>query len=136
MRGFVEVVVVVHRPGPEFLVVLRAPDRDGYWHLVSGGVEEGETPEEAAVRELAEEAGPLRPLRFDALPLELSYEAPRGRITVRGFAAEAPAGWEPVLNEEHVGYRWCSPAEAAELIEYPEPRAAVAWVAGALGAGP
>ena len=41
------------------------------------------------------------------------------------FAAEAPAGWEPVLDEEHVDYRWCSEADALALLRYPEPRIAL-----------
>ena len=37
-----EVVLVSTAPGPEFLVALRSPESHGYWHLVAGGVEEGE----------------------------------------------------------------------------------------------
>lgn len=134
-RGLDEVLIVVHRPGAEFLVLLRVPERGGYWHLVAGGVERGETPEEAAVRELVEEAGPLRPLRLAPIPLRLGYEAPRGPVRLHPFSAAAPAGWEPVLNEEHVEYRWCSAAGAERLLAYPEPRAALAWVARELEAG-
>ncbi|HWQ23500.1 MAG TPA: NUDIX domain-containing protein [Gaiellaceae bacterium] len=133
-RGLEEVLIVVHRPGPEFLVLLRVPERGGYWHLVAGGVEQGETPEEAAARELAEEAGPLRSVELRPIPLRLGYEAPRGPIRLHPFSAQAPAGWEPVLNEEHVEYRWCSAAGAQRLLAYPEPRAALAWVARRLGA--
>ena len=50
-----EVLVFVNR-GDEALVLLRAPD-DPYWHVVAGGVEEGETSAAAAVRELREETG-------------------------------------------------------------------------------
>lgn len=128
-----EVVVVVHRPGPEFLVLRRAPERGGYWHLPSGGVERGETAAAAAARELREETG----LRTDvrALELELSYEdGKRGRVRVDAFAAEAPAGWEPELEAEHVERRWCTLEEALALLEYPEPRLAVAE-AGRLLAG-
>ena len=50
-----EVAVVVRRPGEtgrEYLVLLRSPEKLGYWHLVAGGVEWGEEPTAAAVREL------------------------------------------------------------------------------------
>jgi len=46
-----EVAVVVRRPGAngaEFLVLLRSPQKLGYWHLVAGGVEWEETPAAAA----------------------------------------------------------------------------------------
>jgi len=126
-----EVLLVVYRPpGPEFLVLLRSPERDGYWNLVAGGVEEGEEPSAAALRELREESGLADPARFEELPLELGYVRPEGmRVAMHAFLAAAPAGWEPVLDEEHVDYRWCSREEADHLLAYPEPREAVRWVA-------
>jgi ADP-ribose pyrophosphatase YjhB (NUDIX family) len=127
MRTDHEALLVVHRPGPEFLVLLRTGD-DGYWHLVAGGVEEGETPAEAAGRELAEETGLASVLR--AIPLELGYRRPDETwITLHAFAAAAPSGWEPALNEEHDEYRWCAEGAALALLEYPEPREALAHVA-------
>jgi dihydroneopterin triphosphate diphosphatase len=123
-----EALLVVHRPGPEFLVLLRTGD-DGYWHLVAGGIEEGEAPEETAWRELDEETG-LRPAALAEIPLELGYRRPDGTwITLHAFAAAAPHGWEPALNEEHDEWRWCSEAKAIELLEHPEPREALAQVA-------
>lgn len=143
MRTSHEALLVVHRPayrraGPEFLVLLRAPAGQGYWHLVSGGVESGEEPGEAALRELEEETGLARPPGFEPLPLELGYRQPAGAaawITVHPFAVAAAAGWEPVLNEEHVEYRWCSEVGAVQLLEYPEPREALEHVARRLEAG-
>jgi 8-oxo-dGTP pyrophosphatase MutT (NUDIX family) len=129
-----EVMVVVYRPGPQFLVALRSPERHGYWNLVAGGVEDGERPEAAARRELREESGLDRPVRFEAIPLELGYVRPEGmRVTMYAYLAEAPDGFEPVLNEEHVDYRWCDSADAVELLAYPEPCEAVSYVARLLG---
>lgn len=118
-----EVAVVVRRSGSEFLVLLRSPGRGGYWNLVAGGVEPGEVAAEAAARELAEEIGLVAPVA--PLGLALSYEKPWGRVRLDAFVAEAPAGWEPVLDEEHVEHRWCSLDRALELLAYPEPREAV-----------
>ena len=42
-----EVVIVVRRPGEsgiEYLVLLRSPEKLGYWHLVAGGVDWDEEP--------------------------------------------------------------------------------------------
>ena len=131
-----EVLLVVFRTGPEFLVLLRSPERHGYWNLVAGGVEEGETPGAAARRELDEESGLAQPIRFGPLPLELGYVRPEGsKVAMHAFLAEAPPGWEPILNEEHVEYRWCSAADADALLAYPEPRDAVSFVARLLEAG-
>lgn len=117
-----EVVVVIRR-GAEVLVLERAPARGGYWNLVAGGVESGEDAAAAAARELREETG--LDATVEALAVELSYEGPSGRVRLDAFVADAPAGWEPALDEEHVSYRWGSPADAVELLAYEEPRVAV-----------
>ena len=125
-----EVLLVVIRPGPEFLVLLRSPERHGYWNLVAGGIEEGEEPGAAARRELEEETGLAQPVRFEPLALALGYVRPEGsKVTLHAFLVEAPASWEPVLDDEHVDYRWCSMDDADDLLEYPEPRSALRFAA-------
>ena len=119
------------RRGERFLIVHRAPEGGGYWHLIAGGIEPGEEPGEAAVRELAEETG----LEASVVALAETSYVPTvedravhdyaNEIRVALFLAEAPRGWEPVLDHEHDDYRWCSAAEAQELLRWPEPRAAV-----------
>jgi len=128
--------MVVVRRGTEVLVLHRSPQCDAYWHVVAGAVEEGESWAEAAARELAEETE----LRLPVVDLGREYVYPLAqesarsrarfapeieRVVVRCFAVEAPADWEPTLNEEHDGYRWCSPAGAAELLYWAEPREVV-----------
>lgn len=135
MRGDQEIVVVVRR-GEEFLVLRRAPERLGYWSLVSGGLEPDETPNEAAQRELFEEAGLEAETR--PLPVTLSYSllddppAIRARygagietVTVHAFAVEAPGGWEPTLDAEHDLHRWCDLDAALELLVYDTTKDAV-----------
>lgn len=134
-----EVAIVVHRPGPEgpeYLVLLRSPDQQGYWHLVAGGVEWGEEGPAAAGRELREETGleaavhdlgPSRSYDLAEEPDEVRVRFPPGteRIEVGLFHAAAPAGWEPELNDEHVEHRWCDVDGAVALLRWPEPREAV-----------
>jgi 8-oxo-dGTP diphosphatase len=142
-----EVAVVVHRPGhggPEYLVLLRSPDQQGYWHLVAGGVEWGEEAAAAAARELLEETG-LAAEVVD-LGLDLSYDLseepehlrlrfPPGteRIAVGLYRAAAPPAWEPTLDAEHVDHRWCDVDGAVALLRYPEPREAVRAAHAAIG---
>jgi 8-oxo-dGTP pyrophosphatase MutT (NUDIX family) len=136
VRGDQEVVVVVRREGGELLVMRRAPERLGYWSLVSGGLEPDETPEVAAKRELLEETGLDAEVR--ALPVSLTYSllddppAIRARyapgietVTVHAFVADAPAGWEPTLDAEHDAHRWCDLEGAVELMVYETARDAL-----------
>lgn len=128
-----EVLVVVRR-GDEFLVLHRAPRYESYWHVVAGALEGAETPREAALRELREEleltgAGLVDlECRF-AYALADESEAVRFRfdpsvteVVVDAFVADAAPSWEPSLNDEHDGYRWCTAAEACALLFWPEPR--------------
>lgn len=128
-------IVVVYRPsesGRQFLVALRAPERGRYWHLIGGAVEEAESTGEAARRELEEETG-LALRRVEEIPMSLGYEDGGDLVALHVFAAEAAAGWEPRLDDEHVDYRWCSAGSAIDLLEYEEPREAVREVARRLG---
>ena len=129
MRRPEESLVFVRRNG-ELLVLHRAPNRGAYWHCVAGALEPGESFAEAAARELREETGldgsvaavgapyayPLSedPTYRDVLPP--GTEA----VTVASFVVDAPEGWEPVLNDEHDGYRWCAVEEAAGLLRWPD----------------
>lgn len=135
MRGDQEVIVVVRREG-ELLVMRRAPERLGYWSLVSGGLEPEETPLEAAQRELLEETGLEAKVR--PLPKTLSYSllddppAIRARyapgvetVTVHPFVVDAPPKWEPTLDAEHDLYEWCVLEEALELLVYDTAKDAV-----------
>jgi 8-oxo-dGTP pyrophosphatase MutT (NUDIX family) len=132
-----EVAVAVRRPGrrggTEFLVVLRSQAKLGYWHVIAGGVEWGETPAAAAARELREETGldaepePLGdPLAYDLSgdpeSVRERFEEGTESIVVWPFVADAPGRWEPVLDAEHVDHRWLDTDDAVELLHYPEPR--------------
>jgi 8-oxo-dGTP pyrophosphatase MutT (NUDIX family) len=129
-RLAVEVGVFVHREG-RLLVCHRA--REDYWHIVAGALEEGEAPVQAARRELREETG------LQADPIDLGFQQRYAvtdgvrdlfaegteEVVIGNFHVEAPAGWEPLLNEEHDRYDWADIGVARELMHWPETREAI-----------
>jgi 8-oxo-dGTP pyrophosphatase MutT (NUDIX family) len=140
MRTGEEVAIfVTRRRRTQVLIVHRSPAQGSYWHVVAGGVEPGETAEEAAARELTEETGldatPVAPRQVVEYAYPLSEE-PAGRratydpsvaeVTVTCFVAGAPDDWEPPLDWEHDDHRWCSPKEAASTLRWPETARALA----------
>jgi len=133
VRTRAEVTVFVSRKrGAEVLILRRSAPQGGYWHVVAGGVEPGETATAAAERELCEETGLVAtvgagvevveyvdPLTKEPAPGRIQHDASVARVTVTCFDVTAPDEWEPNLDWEHDGYRWCEPAEAFTAIRWP-----------------
>ena len=133
MRTGVEVAVFVTRKGgSEVLILRRSAEQGGYWHVVAGGVEPGETAAAAAERELREETGLVAEAVAGVEVIEYVYpltEAPADRrsqhdpsvaeVEVTCFHITAPDDWEPSLDWEHDGHRWCAPEEAFATLRWP-----------------
>lgn len=69
-------LVLVNREGKIFLGERRGPMLNA-WQMPQGGIDPGETPAEAAHRELAEEVGTDRVTLLEETPAWYAYELPR-----------------------------------------------------------
>jgi 8-oxo-dGTP diphosphatase len=100
--------------GSSILMVHHRRDERDYWTLPGGGVEAGESPSQAAVRELAEETG----LDMGAVHLEQlkTYGAPRrdprGRVVTVAHLALAPDLPSPRSGSDAAHAAWMSVDEA------------------------
>lgn len=120
---------IMYRAGGSVLLLLRAPTAGDYpmtWCFPGGTIDDGETPEQAAIRESAEEIGHTP---TDALRV---VDWSDGFTT---FAVDVPEQFVPVLNREHLGYAWVPlaslpqpmhPGCAATLASCPDTAPAVA----------
>jgi dATP pyrophosphohydrolase len=112
----------------DFLQVLRV--RGKYmgetWQLVTGGIDDGETAWQAALRELKEETG-LVPIEFYQVDvLNTFYLAQTDSISISPmFCAIVPADAQVQLNHEHTDFRWVPRVEMESRVMWPGERAAL-----------
>nr|AIA11899.1 NUDIX domain protein [uncultured bacterium] len=112
-------VVFRERDGEiDYLVVSSS---DGLnWVLPKGHIERGETPEVAALRELAEEAGVSGAM---VAPLSAQHYERRGKdVAIQYFLVRASGS--TTTNETRT-LRWESHDSALELLSFPEAQAAL-----------
>ncbi len=115
------------------LLLRRSPARGGFWQQVTGRVEDGESPEAAARRELLEETGAdaaVEPLGYRhafALDPSLNRIRPGELVVVEetAFAARLPEGLAPALSDEHAEHAWLSPDDAVGRLRFAGLRKAV-----------
>jgi 8-oxo-dGTP pyrophosphatase MutT (NUDIX family) len=95
-------------PDGDVLLLHRAKTEEnfpGHWALPGGNADEGETPEQAAIREAREEIG------VDADPAALKdlekVITPKGKA-FHTYAIPVAEKFTPRLNGEHTGYAWAS----------------------------
>ncbi|HUY53133.1 MAG TPA: NUDIX domain-containing protein [Candidatus Dormibacteraeota bacterium] len=103
--------VIVYRLNgstPELLLLKPNPEPGLVYdyYVITGGIEKGETPDQAALRETQEEIG-VKPLNIFNLNETFEYEdkLTNHKIVEYCFAVEINNS-NIELNEEHIGYKW------------------------------
>jgi dihydroneopterin triphosphate diphosphatase len=88
-----------------------AGEYDGSWQTIYGGIHNGETATQAALRELKEETG-LTPMHMWQVEyVETFYFRPKDYVAMMPvFAVEVPRDAAVSLNEEHDDLRWVQEA--------------------------
>lgn len=108
----------------------------GAWESVHGGIEPGELPAQAALRELAEETG-LVPERFYNLSrVEMFYRHQQDLVALIPVFVALVADDAPVrLSHEHDAFEWLPPAAAGARMAWPRERRALEDAVALLAGG-
>ena len=105
------------------------------WETVHGHIEAGESPEQAAVREVSEETG-LSVQRLYNVTVQPFYLHKLATVELAVVFAAFVAHDHPItLGAEHMRHEWLSPDEALERFVWPRERAALRDVLQLLKSG-
>ena len=126
-------IAVVIRRRNHFLVLRRVPAGGGFWQIVTGRMEAGESPAQAAARELREETGftaPIAPLGYEhAFALAPDGNARSGPRLGREIVFVADVASEAAISDEHDAHEWLPAHDAAARMRHPGHRCAIARAA-------
>jgi len=135
------VKVIVHDQagdGPRVLLLHRRPERGDFWQPITGTIETGELPLDAARREVREETGHAgEPVDLDLVQsflIESQYLAPRFPAPIIASEVVFHAGLDSTLHiridpQEHDAWGWFTLPEAYEKIRWSDDREAIEHLA-------
>jgi mutator protein MutT len=104
--------ILFRSPSGRVLLLLRSAEGDagGTWGTPGGKIEDGETPEQAAVRETLEETG-YRAGHAGTFHMRRVKDG----VDYTTFLRNIDDEFVPKLNKEHTAFMWVKPEEAMEL---------------------
>jgi 8-oxo-dGTP pyrophosphatase MutT (NUDIX family) len=108
----------------------------GSWETVHGHIEAGETPAEAAVRELAEETGAVPQRLYNLSRMEAFYQHVRDEVAlIPVFVAFVAPAAAIRVGPEHDRFEWLPAAEAGRRFAWPREGRALQDAVALLGQG-
>jgi len=135
----VSVLVVVYTVELDVLLICRKSP-EGFWQSVTGSLEDGELPADAAARELLEETGihaqPVDHQMTRTFPIKPAWRKRYAPGVVENveheFSVQLPEPQEVVLDpSEHVDYCWVPILEAIAKVSSHSNRAALKTILAA-----
>jgi 8-oxo-dGTP pyrophosphatase MutT (NUDIX family) len=103
-----------------FLILKRTPQRGDFWQAITGGIEEGETPEETAIREVYEEIGITEDIKLIDIDYSFEFFYDNETHLEKVFAVEVLPESEIIISEEHTEFKWVDGQTAIDgFLKYP-----------------
>lgn len=124
------VEVWVYAPIKQAFLILRVENEtDAFWQPITGGIEAGERPIEAALREIQEETSlTLAAEHLTFLGKQRVDIDEELTIAKTVYLAETKATAVRIAPDEHVAYEWVSALETLpERLQWPNNRESLRW---------
>ena len=120
------VAITFHKKGSEFeFLIFKKAGGEKYWsgwQFMQEAIDEGESEEDAVMREINEESGLKNIEIVKKLDIKTDYwykeEGELVHKFLNFFLIQVDKGEKIKLSEEHSEYKWCSFEEAYSLLKY------------------